>query len=197
MKLFAVIDTNVIVSSMITRNPVSPTRRILDEIRDGIIVPMLNQDVFEEYTDVLSREKFRFACTDIVQMLKLFDDKGQRYVPNCLRQDFIDLNDVIFYETYKMRNDAYLITGNLKHFPQEARIVSPSDMINILNVAYKPSGDMLNEPGLQYIPSSIHIAWEAVERMRASAVANGVSDMSMEEIDEEIRQYREERRSRL
>ena len=39
-------------------------------------------------------------------------------------------------------------------------------------------------------------AWEAVERMRASAVANGISDMSMEEIDEEIRQYREERRAR-
>lgn len=39
-------------------------------------------------------------------------------------------------------------------------------------------------------------AWEAVERMRASAVANGIADMSMEEIDEEIRQYREERRAR-
>ena len=37
-------------------------------------------------------------------------------------------------------------------------------------------------------------AWEAVERMRASALANGIADMSMEEIDEEIRQYREERR---
>ena len=33
-------------------------------------------------------------------------------------------------------------------------------------------------------------AWEAVERMRASALANGIADMSMEEIDEEIRQYR-------
>lgn len=38
-------------------------------------------------------------------------------------------------------------------------------------------------------------AWEAVERMRASAVANGIADMSMEEIDEEIRQYREGRRA--
>ena len=36
-------------------------------------------------------------------------------------------------------------------------------------------------------------AWEAVERMRASALANGLADMSMEEIDEEIRQYREEK----
>jgi hypothetical protein len=32
--------------------------------------------------------------------------------------------------------------------------------------------------------------------MRASAVANGIADMSMEEIDEEIRQYREEKRNR-
>ena len=42
----------------------------------------------------------------------------------------------------------------------------------------------------------IQRAWESVERMRASAVANGIADMSMEEIDEEIRQYREEKRQR-
>ena len=39
-------------------------------------------------------------------------------------------------------------------------------------------------------------AWEAIERMRASASANGIADMSMEEIDEEIRLCREERRAR-
>ena len=39
-------------------------------------------------------------------------------------------------------------------------------------------------------------AWEAIERMRASAIENGIADMSMEEIDEEIRLCREERRAR-
>ena len=39
-------------------------------------------------------------------------------------------------------------------------------------------------------------AWEAIERMRTSASANGIADMSMEEIDEEIRLCREERRAR-
>ena len=39
-------------------------------------------------------------------------------------------------------------------------------------------------------------AWEAIERMRASAAANGIADMSIEEIDEEIRRCREERRAR-
>ena len=39
-------------------------------------------------------------------------------------------------------------------------------------------------------------AWQAIERMRASALANGIADMPMEEIDEEIRKYREERRAK-
>ena len=39
-------------------------------------------------------------------------------------------------------------------------------------------------------------AMQAIERMRASAAANGLADMSMEEIDEEIRLCREERRAR-
>lgn len=37
-------------------------------------------------------------------------------------------------------------------------------------------------------------ALDAIELMRASSVANGVADMSMEEIDEEIRKYRMERK---
>ena len=39
-------------------------------------------------------------------------------------------------------------------------------------------------------------AWEAIERSGREAVANGTADMSMEEIDEEIRLYREERRAK-
>ena len=193
--IYAVIDTNVIVSSMLTRNPASPTRQILDRVRDGIIIPMINDDILEEYTDVLSRVKFSFAQTDVDQMLNMFNSRGQKYVPECLRRVFIDLNDVIFYETYLMRDDAYLVTGNLKHFPQEPRIISSFDMINILNIVSKTSDNLLNDTESPYLSSSIQIAWEAVERMRASAVANGIADMSMEEIDEEIRQYREGRRA--
>ena len=38
-------------------------------------------------------------------------------------------------------------------------------------------------------------AWEAIERMRASAAANGIADMSIEEIDEEIRLARKEQKA--
>ena len=35
MKIFAVIDTNVVVSALLTHNPQSPTISLLEKVRDG------------------------------------------------------------------------------------------------------------------------------------------------------------------
>lgn len=196
MKTYTVIDTNVIVSSMLTGNPTSPTKWILSKIREKNIIPIINADILEEYADVLSRDKFHFLQEDIDNMLQLFRTRGIVYTPECLRQDFIDLNDVIFYETYRLKEDSYLVTGNLRHFPSEPRIVPPADMMSILLLSEESSGNLLSEPVSIYITDDMKRAWEAVERMHATAVANGIADMSMEEIDEEIRLYREERRKK-
>ena len=40
----------------------------------------------------------------------------------------------------------------------------------------------------------IQRAWEAIEQCIRDAVANSMSDMSMEEIDEEIRLYRQSKK---
>ena len=197
MSIHAVIDTNVIVSSMLTSNPSSPTKHILGNVREGKIIPMVNDDILEEYKEVLSRPKFNFHQNDINDILDLYNVKGVKFIPECLRNDFVDLNDVIFYETYLLLDEAYLITGNLRHFPQEPRIVSPADMVQIISLTDNMSDGILSEPEYKYgseKQAKIQRAWEAAERMRASALANGIADMSMEEIDEEIRQYREEKR---
>ena len=94
--------------------------------------------------------------------------------------------------------DAYLITGNLKHFPPEPRIVSPADIIRIIHLSESLNNHVLSEPQAEYVSETtkikLHRALEAIERMRASAIANGIADMSMEEIDEEIRLCRENRK---
>ena len=45
------------------------------------------------------------------------------------------MDDVIFYEVVMEKRDdnAYLITGNMKHFPKRNYIVTPSQMMEILN----------------------------------------------------------------
>ena len=201
MSVYAVIDTNVIISSLLTHNQKSPTRIVLDMVREGRIVPMVNSDITEEYREVLSRSKFHFSSCDVSEIMGVFSDRGEIFVPDSLRGEFVDLNDVIFYETYLLKDGAYLVTGNLKHFPVEPRIIPPVDMVGILHLSEGSTGYILSEATCPYIShhrqAKLQRAWEAVERMRASALANGISDMTMEEIDEEIRQYREERRANI
>ncbi len=52
-----------------------------------------------------------------------------------------DMKDLPFYEVVMEKRDdnAYLVTGNLKHFPQEAFIVTARQMIDILNGTYEES----------------------------------------------------------
>ncbi|MDD6752845.1 MAG: putative toxin-antitoxin system toxin component, PIN family [Prevotella sp.] len=56
--IFAVIDTNVLVSARITKNSSSATVKVLDNMFNGIVIPIFNDEIIAEYTDVLHRPKF-------------------------------------------------------------------------------------------------------------------------------------------
>ena len=53
--VYAVIDTNIIVSSFITKNPSSATRRGINSMLSGKIKPLYNDEILAEYFDVLNR----------------------------------------------------------------------------------------------------------------------------------------------
>ena len=46
----------------------------------------------------------------------------------------IDMDDLVFYEVVmeKREDDAYLVTGNQKHYPIRDFIVTPAEMLEIL-----------------------------------------------------------------
>ena len=50
-----------------------------------------------------------------------------------VREDFPDPKDVVFYEITMSKEDAYLVTGNTKHFPKSPIVVTPAEMLDILN----------------------------------------------------------------
>lgn len=57
----AVIDTNVLVSALWTKNTESPTYRILIALLQGNFIALYNNEILDEYSEVLSRSKFKFA----------------------------------------------------------------------------------------------------------------------------------------
>ena len=57
-KFYAVIDTNVIVSAVISKNLESNPAKIVRAIVQDRIVPLFNDEILDEYREVLSRPKF-------------------------------------------------------------------------------------------------------------------------------------------
>ena len=63
--VFAVIDTNVLVSALISSNPETPPLAVLANVYAGTIIPVFNDEILEEYRNVLSRERFQLDQVDI------------------------------------------------------------------------------------------------------------------------------------
>lgn len=76
MKIFAVIDTNVIASALISKHSDSATVLVLDSIFFGIITPIYNDGILNEYDSVLRRSKFNFSEERIKRTLETIKAKG-------------------------------------------------------------------------------------------------------------------------
>lgn len=59
----AVIDTNVIVSALISS--VGNEAIVLLAVNEGLLVPCFSAEILEEYRDVLRRPKFGFAADEV------------------------------------------------------------------------------------------------------------------------------------
>lgn len=135
MQVFAVIDTNVIVSALITKNPQSPPYIVLREVLDGRIIPLYHPDIIEEYIEILSRNKFHLDPKTIQTVINSIAANGVKVDPKPTGESFIDVDDLIFYEVAMEKRDdnAYIVTGNQKYYPVRDFIVTPSEMLDILN----------------------------------------------------------------
>ena len=63
MKYYVVLDTNVVVSALFNISSVPGI--ILQEALAGRVIPLLHEDILDEYNDVLHRPKFKFDRRDI------------------------------------------------------------------------------------------------------------------------------------
>lgn len=133
MKYFAVIDTNVLVSSMLKGTSIPGI--IVDKAINGPIVPLLNNEILEEYEEVLLRNKFGFEEEDVRTLINELRKLAIYLDRTMVDEVFEDPDDVVFYEivmTARTAVDAYLITGNKKHFPFKSYVVTPREMLEII-----------------------------------------------------------------
>ena len=134
MRCYAVVDTNVIVSALIAKNPDSPSCQVFRAMLSGDIIPLYHLDIMSEYEEILSRKKFHLHPETIQTVLEAVQQFGVEVIPKPTGEILIDMDDLVFYEVAmeKREDDAYLVTGNQKHYPVRDFIVTPAEMLEIL-----------------------------------------------------------------
>ena len=132
----AVIDTNVLVSAFMAKRPDSPTVRILQAIVEGRFTPLYAGDIIAEYREVLARPHFRFNQNAVAEIIDRIVSTGLPIVPAESDDVFPDSDDKIFYCVAQAESDdgAKLVTGNLRHYPTAAFVVSPAEFCALIGV---------------------------------------------------------------
>ncbi|KHM51809.1 putative toxin-antitoxin system toxin component, PIN family [Anaerovibrio lipolyticus DSM 3074] len=132
--IYAVIDTNVFIAALLTKNTDSATVKVYDAIADGRVTILYHQKILEEYYDVLHRPKFKFSEDKIKNIIDMVIKYGIEVFPKSTGEILVDMDDLVFYEVVmeKRSDNSYLVTGNKKHYPIKSFIVTPAEMMEIL-----------------------------------------------------------------
>jgi uncharacterized protein len=127
-----VIDTNVLVSSLIQRS--YPYHIVIEIFSNDKIQVCLSDELFTEYFNVLNREKFSKFPDFIANAQALLIDIEKiavRYIPTVRLEIIKDLDDNKLLELAETCHADFLITGNTNDFTlsdyKGTKIVTPKE----------------------------------------------------------------------
>ena len=131
----AVIDTNVLISGLL--NPNGTPGRIVDSLRTGQFVPVIDDRILDEYIRVLRRPYFEryFSKLDREHLVDYLTHNSEYIIATARCTDLPDPYDAPFLET-ALTASVPLVTGNQKHFPpdktQNCKVYSPAEFAVLL-----------------------------------------------------------------
>lgn len=132
-KYYAVLDTNVLVSAILGASRMSIPTKVLKAVTEEKLVPLYNDEIIDEYREVLLRKKFHFDPELIESVLSTIVTDGI-YMDRTksIEEIFPDPKDIVFYEVSLSKEGSFLVTGNIKHFPQKSFVITPAEMVRLL-----------------------------------------------------------------
>ena len=135
MKCYSVIDTNVIVSALISSHEDAATVQVVGRMLSGEVIPLFNEEILNEYNEVLRRKRFHFSEDAVRILIDVMEKFGMAVNPSPSGEILPDMKDLPFYEVVleKRSDTAYLVTGNIRHFPKKPFVVTAREFLDILD----------------------------------------------------------------
>jgi len=129
----AVVDTNVVVAGFLS--PAGTPGRIVDWLRAGSVIAIVDDRILAEYAEVLIRPAFRLPPSEVEDVLTAI--RSHAIWADVGPEDTVELpdpDDAAFAECALVES-VPLVTGNLRHFPKRAcralRVLSPAEFVRL------------------------------------------------------------------
>lgn len=116
-----VVDTNIIVSALLSED--GTAFQVLTDVMDGRYEVIVSVEIYNEYDDVLHRDRFGFEKETIEFILEWFRENAVWVEVNKSSIPMPDEKDRIFYDVARCCQ-AKLLTGNNKHYPVDEFVTS-------------------------------------------------------------------------
>jgi len=118
-----VIDTNILVSAILSPN--GNPAQIMNLVSYKELQLFYSIYILDEYKKVLAYEKLKIPVETQIKIINSISKLGILIEPVISKMPLPDETDRIFYDTAHT-SEAYLVTGNIKHFPIESLIITPA-----------------------------------------------------------------------
>ena len=120
-----VLDTNVLVSAL--RKPGGTSSTVYKLLLQPPFKMVVSNDVLAEYGRILPRPRLQLTGQDIAGALRTFDELATLVYPSRGLRVSPHESDNRFLECAEAGSADFLITGNLRHFPQRHGITEILD----------------------------------------------------------------------
>jgi len=135
----AVIDTNVVVSGLLTGEPASPTAVVVEGMLRGRFTYLLSLELLVEYREVLLRPRIRrrhgLDADDVEALLTELALNGSVRDPPRVAGAVPDLGDRHLWDLLQSEPNTVLVTGDgalLDRAPAPGRVLSPRRFLSHL-----------------------------------------------------------------
>lgn len=131
-----VVDTNVVVSGLLTAEPTAPTHRILNAMLDGRIRHLLSVGLLAEYREVMLRPRIQkrhgLSVADVDVILQALAANAMLRDPEVAGEEWPDPADAHLWALARAHAGAVLVTGDqalLDHPAKGVVTKSPSEFV--------------------------------------------------------------------
>jgi putative PIN family toxin of toxin-antitoxin system len=127
--VWAVVDTNVLVSALIS--PSGTPARLVEEIRCGNLTPVVSPAVLAEYEAVLRRPRFGFPTDCVDDLLADMIGLGLFVQPEPIDATRLPDPDDAPFIALVCHTGCTIVTGNVRHFPKHAgiEVLTPAECL--------------------------------------------------------------------